>query len=108
MRFATLATRYELLDRGLSVQLLLDGDGTVYQALDLAEVLCARFGIPRVLPAGGDGQVLRALAPSGFSGVGGHYHLSREKPDPGLSLWPGLQAAFTRPRDEQPRRATGA
>lgn len=163
-----------LLDRGLSVHLLLDGDGTVYQALDLAEarawhagdfnersigveiqnpvrlhrnqwqkpprpvvaelgvhgarrhehldfydvqkrravelaeVICDRFGIPRALPTGTDGQVLRVLAPSGFRGVCGHYHLSREKPDPGLSLWAGLQAAFARPRDEQPHRATGA
>lgn len=163
-----------LLERGLSVHLMLDGDGTVYQALDLAEarawhagnvnersvgveiqnpvrlhrnqwqkpprpviaeagvhgarrqehldfydiqkqraaelaeVLCERFSIPRALPTGKDGQVLRVLAPSGFRGVCGHYHLSREKPDPGLSLWPGLQAVFAPPRDEQPHRAAGA
>lgn len=163
-----------LLDRGLSVHLLLDGDGTVYQALDLAEarawhagnvnersvgveiqnpvrlhrnkwqnpprpvvvepgvhgarrqehldfyevqkrrvvelaeVLCERFGIPRALPTGRDGQVLRALAPPGFRGVCGHYHVSREKPDPGLTLWPALQAAFAKPPLEQPHRAAGA
>jgi len=150
-----------LLDRGLSVHLMLDGDGTVYQALDLAEarawhagnanersvgveiqnpvrlhrnkwqtpprpviaeprvhargsyehldfydvqkrravelaeVLCGRFGIPRALPTDGEG-VTRGLAPTGYRGVCGHYHLSSHKPDPGLSLWPGLQAAFDR------------
>lgn len=150
-----------LLDRGLSVQLLLDGDGTVYQALDLAEArawhagranersigveiqnpvrlhrnkwqkpprevvtesrvhgrgtyehldfydvqkkrtvelaefLCERFGIPRALPTKGD-NVVKGLAPAGFKGVCGHYHLSKTKPDPGLSLWPGLLAAFAR------------
>lgn len=152
-----------LLERGLSVHLMLDGDGTVYQALDLADarawhagdvnersigveiqnpvqlhrnkwqkppreivmdpgvhgghayehldfydiqmkrvveladVLCARFGIPRDLPLGPGGDVLRALAPSGFRGVCGHYHVSKSKPDPGLTLWPGLQAAFREP-----------
>jgi len=149
-----------LLDRGLSVQLMLDGDGTVYQALDLAEarawhagnandrsigveiqnpvrlhrnkwqkpprpvitegrvhrrgsyehldfyeiqkqravelaeVLCEHFGIPRVLPTDGS-SVTNRLAPSHFRGVCGHYHVSKNKPDPGLSLWPGLQAAFS-------------
>lgn len=152
-----------LLERGLSVHLMLDGDGTVYQALDLAEarawhagdvnersigveiqnpvqlhrnkwqkppreivvdsgvhggptyehldfyevqmkrvvelaeVLCARFGIPRMLPFGAGGDVLRTLAPASFRGVCGHYHVSRSKPDPGLTLWPGLQAAFRDP-----------
>jgi len=148
-----------LLDRGLSVHLMLDGDGTVYQALDLAEarawhagrvndraigieiqnpvrlhrnrwqdpprpvvtekrvhrrgtwehldfydiqkkrvvelaeVLCDRFAIPRALPVSG-GDVTRGLAPTGYRGVCGHYHVSRTKPDPGLSLWPGLLEAF--------------
>jgi hypothetical protein len=152
-----------LLERGLSVHLMLDGDGTVYQALDLAEarawhagdvnersigveiqnpvqlhrnkwqtpprevvvdpgvhggptyehldfydvqmkraielaeVLCARFGISRTLPLGAGGDVLRTLAPTGFRGVCGHYHVSKSKPDPGLTLWPGLQAAFRDP-----------
>lgn len=160
-----------LLDRGLSVHLMLDGDGTVYQALDLAEarawhagnanersvgveiqnpvrlhrnkwqtpprpivtealvhahgtyehldfydvqkkravelaeVLCERFGIPRALPNDGDG-VTRALAPSGFRGVCGHYHLSQNKPDPGLSLWPGLVAAFSNPTNQGGSDAT--
>jgi len=148
-----------LLKRGLSVHLMLDGDGTVYQALDLAEarawhagnfnersvgvelqnpvlpkynhtqkpprpviteprvhrrgnwqhldfydiqkkraidlaeVICERFGIPRVLPMDED-QVTRRLASRGFRGVCGHYHLAKTKPDPGLSLWPGLLASF--------------
>lgn len=152
-----------LLERGLSVHLMLDGDGTVYQALDLAEarawhagdvnersigveiqnpvevhrnqwqkpprpvvvtpgvngagsrqhldfydvqkqrvvelaeVLCARFGIPRQLPLGGGGDVLRTLAPAGFRGVCGHYHVSTSKPDPGLTLWPALKASFGEP-----------
>lgn len=160
-----------LLDRGLSVHLMLDGDGTVYQALDLAqarawhagnanersvgveiqnpvrvhrnqwqkpprpivneprvhargsyehldfhdvqkqravelaEVLCERFGIPRALPEDARGQVVRTLAPAGFRGVCGHYHVSQSKPDPGLTLWPGLQAAFA---ETQPHRAAGA
>jgi hypothetical protein len=154
-----------LLERGLSVHLMLDGDGTVYQALDLAaarawhagqanersigveiqnpvrlhrnrwqrppratvaeacanrpgtwkhldfydiqkrravelaEVLCERFGIPRALPTKG-GQVLRSLAPRRFRGVCGHYHVSSRKPDPGMSLWPGLQRAFAQPTNE--------
>lgn len=152
-----------LLERGLSVQLLLDGDGTVYQTLDLAEAsawhaghvndraigveiqnpvkrhrrawqkprrdliteprvhapgtwahldfypiqkeraaalaeaLCAHLPIPRALPVR-DGVVLPQLAPRGFRGVCGHYHLSRKKPDPGLSLWPGLLRAFRTPK----------
>lgn len=152
-----------LVERGLSVHLILDGDGTIYQALDLAEgnawhagavnersigveiqnpvhshrnkwqkparevvvdpgvhggaayehldfydvqkrrvvelaeVLCDRFGIPRTLPMGADGDVGRALAPANFRGVCGHYHVSKSKPDPGLTLWPGLQAAFRNP-----------
>jgi N-acetyl-anhydromuramyl-L-alanine amidase AmpD len=149
-----------LLERGLSVQLLLDGDGTVYQALDLAkerawhagnfnersvgveiqnpvelhrnefqtprrevvtelgvnggkaskhldfyevqklrvaqltEVLCAELGIPRQLPLDSKGAVTRTLAPAGYRGVAGHYHLSKEKWDPGLSLWPTLQESL--------------
>lgn len=148
-----------LLTRCLSVHLMLDGDGTVYQALDLAEarawhagnfndrsigveiqnpvlpkynhtqkpprpviteqrvhrrgtwqhldfhdiqkqravelaeVICERFDIPRILPMDGE-QVSRRLAAAGFRGVCGHYHLSKNKPDPGLSLWPGLLASF--------------
>lgn len=148
-----------LLDRGLSVHLMLDGDGTVYQALDLAEarawhagrynersvgveiqnpvklhrnrwqkpprpvvteprvhrrgswehldfydvqkkhaveladVICDRFDIPRTLPMRRE-AVTRRLAPRGYHGVCGHYHLSSNKPDPGMSLWPGLQEAF--------------
>jgi len=154
-----------LLDRGLSVHLMLDGDGTVYQALDLAEarawhagnvnersvgveiqnpvrlhrnkwqkpprpivsearvhargnyehldfydvqkrrvvelaeVLCERFGIPRALPTDGD-AVSRSLAPPGFRGVCGHYHVSKTKPDPGLSLWPGLSLSFSNPTNQ--------
>lgn len=152
-----------LLERGLSVHLMLDGDGTVYQALDLAEanawhagavnersigieiqnpvhvhrnkwqkperalvrepgvhgapayqhldfydiqkkrvvelaeVLCERFGIPRALPREGSGEVGRALAATDFRGVCGHYHVSKSKPDPGLALWPALEAAFREP-----------
>lgn len=152
-----------LLERNLSVHLMLDGDGTVYQALDLAEargwhagdvnersigieiqnpvqvhrnkwqspareivmdpgvhsaltyehldfytiqkkrlvelaeVLCERFAIPREVPIDSCGDVLRALAPTGFRGVCGHYHVSKSKPDPGLTLWPDLQAAFREP-----------
>ena len=165
-----------LLERGLSVHLMLDGDGTVYQALDLAEargwhagdvnersvgveiqnpvrphrnkwqspprslvvgpgvhgdpsyehldfydiqkrrvvelaeVLCARFGIPRELPVSAGGDVLRTLAPSSFRGVCGHYHVSASKPDPGLTLWPGFQAAFREspPTNEASRREAGA
>ena len=149
-----------LLERRLGVHLLLDGDGTVYQTLDLgearawhagnvnersigieiqnpvkphrnqwqmppravieeacvhgpgtwqhldfhdiqkrrvvelAEVLCTHLPIPRVLPMA-DGHVTRALAPQDFRGVCGHYHVSPNKPDPGLSLWPGLERAFS-------------
>jgi hypothetical protein len=149
-----------LLSRGLSVQLMLDGDGTFYQALDLAEarawhagkanersvglevqnqvrlhrnrwqksprpviteprvhrrgtwehldfhniqkrravelaeVLCERFASPRALPVR-ENEVLKRIAPPGFRGVCGHYHLSLNKIDPGLSLWPGLVAAFS-------------
>ena len=149
-----------LLERRLSVQLMLDGDGTVYQALDLAEarawhgsevnersvgieiqnpvrlhrnqwqkpprtvvkeagvhgdlpyehldfydiqkqrvvelaeVLCAHMGIPRQLPLDANGQVSQMLMPKGFQGVCGHYHVSKQKPDPGLTLWPGLKRAF--------------
>lgn len=149
-----------LLERRLSVHLMLDGDGTVYQALDLAEarawhgsetndrsigieiqnpvrlhrnqwqkpprpivkedgvhgdkpyehldfydiqkervvqlakVLCANFGIPRALPTDDKGEVLRTLAPPNFKGVCGHYHISKQKPDPGFTLWPALQTAF--------------
>jgi len=165
-----------LLERKLSVHLMLDGDGTVYQALDLAEarawhagdvnersvgveiqnpvqphrnkwqkpprelvvgpgvhgarsyehldfydvqmkrvvelaeVLCARFGIPRAVPLGPGGDVLRTLAPRGFRGVCGHYHVSKSKPDPGLTLWPGLQAAFREPpsTNEASRPTAGA
>ena len=68
------------------------------RAVELAEVLCERFGIPRVLPVDDAGDVLTGLAPRGFKGVCGHYHLSTEKPDPGLTLWPGLQRAFSQPQ----------
>jgi N-acetyl-anhydromuramyl-L-alanine amidase AmpD len=150
-----------LLERGLSAHLLLDGDGTVYQTLDLAEAsawhggtvnersigveiqnpvklhrnqwqsppraiideprvhgtgtwehldfydvqkrrvvelaeaLCEHFPIPRALPTQGN-TVSRTLAPAGFRGVCGHYHVSPTKPDPGLSLWPALERAFAR------------
>lgn len=165
-----------LLERGLSVHLMLDGDGTVYQALDLAEarawhagdvnersvgieiqnpvrvhrnrwqtppravvrepgvngdgqqehldfydvqqrrvvelaeVLCTRFGIPRELPCDDRGDVLRTLAPAGFRGVCGHYHVAKQKPDPGLTLWPGLQSAFTGllAEEHEPHRSPGA
>jgi len=165
-----------LLERGLSVHLMLDGDGTVYQALDLAvacawhagsvndrsigveiqnpvqphrnqwqkpsrevvvapgvhgaksyehldfydiqkkrvaeltEVLCGSFAIPRMLPVGDGGDVLRSLAPPDFRGVCAHYHLSKSKPDPGLTLWPALQAAFRElpPTHETSRRPVGA
>jgi N-acetyl-anhydromuramyl-L-alanine amidase AmpD len=152
-----------LLERRLSVQLMLDGDGTVYQALDLAEarawhgsevndrsigieiqnpvrlhrnqwqkppravvkeagvhgdlpyehldfydiqkqrvgelaeVLCAHMGIPKQLPLDANGHVLQTLMPKGFKGVCGHYHVSKQKPDPGLTLWPGLKRAFETP-----------
>ena len=65
------------------------------RAVQLVDVLCERFGIPRALPTGGN-NVVKGLAPAGFKGVCGHYHLSKSKPDPGLSLWPGLLAAFAR------------
>src|SRR5690606_36650313 len=64
------------------------------RAVELAEVLCAHLSIPRVLPMV-DGRVTRALAPQDFRGVYGHYHVSPNKPDPGLSLWPGLERAFS-------------
>ena len=152
-----------LIERGLSVHLLLDGDGTVYQTLDLleasawhagrvnersvgveiqnpvklhrnqwqtpprsvieearvhtsgawqhldfydvqkrravqlAEVLCEQLPIPRALPMDGS-HVTRSLAPSRFRGVCGHYHVSRTKPDPGLSLGPALERAFLDPK----------
>lgn len=152
-----------LLERQLSVHLMLDGDGTVYQALDLAEAcawhagdvngrsvgveiqnpvelhrnqwqkparpivndagvngshaydhldfydvqkqrvvelaeaLCTHFGMPRALPVDDQGAVLRGLGPVGFRGVCGHYHVAKSKPDPGLTLWPALQAAFGAP-----------
>jgi len=155
-----------LLSRGLSVHLMLDGDGTVYQALDLAEarayhagkanersigieitnpvrlhrnkwqkpprpvitesrvhrrgkwerldfydiqkrrivelseVLCEHLRIPRLLPTRGD-EVLKSMAPPGFKGVCGHYHLSNTKTDPGLSLWPGLKEAFSKSKQEK-------
>ncbi len=165
-----------LLERGLSVHLMLDGDGTVYQALDLAEarawhagdvnersigvevqnpvlphrneyqspprelvadsgvnggpsyehldfydiqkrrtvelaeVLCAHFGIPRKLPVGSGGDVLRTLAPSTFRGVCGHYHVSASKSDPGFTLWHGLRAALRESPsiNEASRREAGA
>ena len=50
--------------------------------------------IPRRLPVA-NGQVLRTLAPQAFRGVCGHYHVAQTKPDPGLSLWPGLERAFS-------------
>lgn len=150
-----------LLERQLSAHLLLDGDGTIYQTLDLAhasawharganersigieiqnpvtvgkhdaynskrgvirepnvhgsgesehldfcdiqkkrvaqlvEFLCCHFNVPRTLPVDESGQVLRTLAPRNFTGVCGHYHLSQNKIDPGLSLWPGLQQQFS-------------
>ena len=152
-----------LLDRGLSVQLMLDADGTVYQALDLAEarayharqvnersvgieiqnhidatvaqgpglarpivteatphtgepsthldfydiqktrtlqiveVLCEIFKIPRQLPTTADGQVSMGLIDPKFSGICGHYHLTTDKVDPGLTLWPPLLAAYPPP-----------
>lgn len=155
---------HTLLSRNLSVHLMVDGDGTVYQALDLAmatayhagnfngrsigieiqnpvfqkynhtqkplrpavsepkvhsngrpwdhldfhdiqkkrvvelvEVICEWFNIPRVLPMNGE-QVSRHLAPPRFKGVCGHYHLSKNKIDPGLSLWPGLLNSFAAKR----------
>lgn len=165
-----------LLERGLSVHLMLDGDGTVYQALDLAEarawhagdvnersvgveiqnpvrihrnrwqsppravvrepgvngdreqehldfyeiqkrravelaeVICVHFGIPRRLPCDERGEVLRTLAPNAFRGVCGHYHVAEQKPDPGLTLWSGLQAAFTElvAENNEPHRSPGA
>lgn len=63
------------------------------RVVELAEAICEIFGIPRVLPMDGE-QVSRRLAPPRFRGVCGHYHVSKTKPDPGLSLWPGLLAAF--------------
>jgi N-acetyl-anhydromuramyl-L-alanine amidase AmpD len=64
---------------------------------ELAEVLCAHLPIPRVLPMA-DGHVTRSLASQSFRGVCGHYHVSPNKPDPGLSLWPGLERAFSNNR----------
>ena len=144
-----------LITRGLSVHFMLDGDGTVYQALDLAEarawhagnfnersigveiqnpvlpkynhtqnpsrtviteqhvhcggtwqhldfhdiqkkrvaqvaeVMCDLFKIPRVLPMRG-GSVSRYLAPKRYRGVCGHFHLSKKKRDPGLSIFESL------------------
>lgn len=72
-------------------------DVQMKRVVELAEVLCGRFGIPRMLPLGAGGDVLRGLAPPDFRGVCGHYHVSRSKPDPGLTLWPGLQTAFREP-----------
>ena len=63
------------------------------RVVELAEVLCEHLAIPRALPMDGS-RVTRALAPQGFRGVCGHYHVSPTKPDPGLSLWPGLERAF--------------
>jgi N-acetyl-anhydromuramyl-L-alanine amidase AmpD len=149
-----------LLERGLSVHLMLDADGTVYQALDLAlasawhagpansrsvgvEVcnpvrlhrqqwekvkrpvvtepaahtgkpatrldfhdvqkaragelalaICSLLPVPLAMPLGASGQVAQGLAPKGFKGVVGHYHLTTNKPDPGMSLWPHVAAAI--------------
>jgi len=62
------------------------------RAVELAEAVCKIFDIPRVLPMDG-AQVSRAFMPSDFRGVCGHYHVIQTKKDPGLSLWPELQAA---------------
>ena len=143
-----------LLERGLTAHLLLDGDGVIYQTLDLAaarawharefnqrsigveiqnpaypqsnktlapprpvvteqsphtgeptthldfydiqkervvqlvEVLCQAFAIPKKLPRDAHGEVERKLIDPGFTGVCGHYHVSPHKVDPGLTLWP--------------------
>ena len=144
---------HTLLERQLSVHLLLDGDGTVYQALDLAQAaawhakgfnersigieiqnpvfamgsekgraiitgpcphtgqihthfdftnaqkerirrlataVCDIFDIPHQLPRDHADQILASLAPPSFSGVCGHYHVARNKIDPGMSLWEDL------------------
>lgn len=144
-----------LMTRNLSVHFMIDGDGTVYQALDLArarawhagaandrsigvevqnpvlpalnhtqdptrvlikenrvhgsgmwgyldfydiqknrvaqvaEKMCDLFKIPRVLPMRG-GSVSRYLAPPRYRGVCGHFHLSKKKRDPGLSIFERL------------------
>ena len=145
---------HTLLERQLSVHMLLDGDGTVYQALDLAQAaawhakgvnersigieiqnpvspgkddqgrplivekrphaadslahldfldvqkhrvnrlaqaICDIFQIPKRLPRDDTQGVLSSLAPRGYSGICGHYHVSSNKIDPGLTLWPILQ-----------------
>lgn len=59
------------------------------RAVALCEILCQHFAIPRALPQGEAG-VLTSLMPAPFKGVCGHYHLTTDKVDPGLSLWPSL------------------
>lgn len=68
------------------------------RVVELAEVLCEHFPIPRALPCE-DGRVLRTLAPPDFRGVCGHYHVSKNKPDPGLSLWPGIEQSFRKGKE---------
>lgn len=144
-----------LKQRGLSVHLMLDADGTVYQALDLqtvaayhcagsnarsvgveicnpvtpakgsarpvvqshginggksfshldffdaqkvrtvelAEAVCVALNIPRKLPGTLEVPRQKLLAASAFQGVCGHYHMSDQKSDPGLTLWPAFKAA---------------
>ena len=63
------------------------------RAVELTIAICERFDIPKRLPTMG-GAATTCLAPRGFCGACGHYHLSVKKPDPGLSLWPKLKKSF--------------
>lgn len=151
-----------LLERKISIHFMVDGDGTVYQSLDLsleadhtvghddgtigieancpywikrqerlrverpvveeflpngngiqehlgftvaqeesvvklAHALSDHFGIPKTLPAGKhpsmrdqNGVCLKECLDKGFRGHAGHYHVQRNKMDPGTLLWPKL------------------
>lgn len=152
-----------LLERKLSVHLMLDADGTVYQALDLgsakafhagdvnersvgveicnpveqarnrycnpprpiiidagvngagghahldfydvqkervvqlADAMSTIFGIPKRLPRVPGGAIARMALADGdltsFHGTAGHYHVTDNKDDPGMTLWAVLDRA---------------
>ena len=70
--------------------------------LHLTEALCAAYHLPFEVPMVGNDVVSTALSPTAlesFRGVIGHYHVTREKVDPGLVLMRAIAASHLRGRD---------
>lgn len=64
----------------------------------LLKTVCSHYNIPLVLPLGNDGKVSQELSQEvidcKFRGVVGHYHLNKEKTDPGSMILNMIKLAF--------------